>query len=220
MCQHLRVHVGGSAAKPIDLYNVHSPSSGKHKLTASLREEICTWFSGNAGNRALIGGDLDSSRLTLATCFGNDADIKYCYEEGHKHGDLVVAMGLPAAFSVACDAQATSREHRMCVVCYMEDDFRLLLTKLREMKQTDAYQNLVKMSKKRTEEATRLKLERNDARLRLRQGKRDADGHRDTPLAKKYKSGELAKTCAAAEAGYRPRKTLGVAHSIGNRLHE
>ena len=33
MCQHLRVRVGGSAAKPIDLYNVHSPSSDKHKLT-------------------------------------------------------------------------------------------------------------------------------------------------------------------------------------------
>ena len=63
------------------------------------------------------------------------------------------------------------------------------------------------------------KLERNDARLRLRQGKRDADGHRDTPLGKKYKSGELAKTCAAAEAEYRPRKTLGAAHSMGNRVH-
>ena len=107
----------------------------------------------------------------------------------------------------------------MCVVSCTVDGFRLLLTELREMKTTDAYQNLVKKSKKRTEEATRLKLERNDARLRLRQGKRDADGHRDTPLGKKYKSGELAKTCAAAEAEYRPRKTLGAANSIGNRVH-
>jgi len=99
------------------------------------------------------------------------------------------------------------------------DGFRLLLTELREMKTTEAYQNLVKKSKKRTEEATRLKLERDDARFRLRQGKRDVDGHRDTPLAKKYKSGELAKTCAAAAAEYRPRKTLGAANSIGNRVH-
>ena len=99
------------------------------------------------------------------------------------------------------------------------DGFRLLLTELREMKTTEAYQNLVKKSKKRTEEATRLKLKRDDARFRLRRGKRDVDLDRDTPLAKKYKSGELAKTCAAAAAEYRPRKTLGAANSIGNRVH-
>ena len=55
MCQHLRVTLKGSAAKPIDLYIMHSPGSKKHVLNATVRTEIIQWFADHAGNRALIG---------------------------------------------------------------------------------------------------------------------------------------------------------------------
>ena len=116
MCQHLRVQLKDSAYKPIDLFNVHSPSSDKHKLIPTVRADILKWLSQNAGARSLIGGDLNSSRPTLAAGFGNVPGIHYCYEEGHEHGDLVVAKGLPTASSVECNARATSDVHRMCVV--------------------------------------------------------------------------------------------------------
>ena len=115
-CQHLRVQWKDSAAEPIDLFNVHSPSSGKHKLTPAVRGEILAWFCQNMGTRAIIGGDLNTSRVTLANAFRNIPDVQYCYEKDHAHGDLVVAKGLPGAFSVACDAHATTDAHRMVVV--------------------------------------------------------------------------------------------------------
>ena len=116
MCQHLRVQLKDSAAKPIDLFNVHSPSSRKRPLNATVRQQILAWICENGGSRALFGGDLNSSKPSLETGFKNRRDITYCYEEDHKHSDLVIAKGLPAATSVACDAQATSNAHRMYAV--------------------------------------------------------------------------------------------------------
>ena len=52
----------------------------------------------------------------MENVFKTCPDITYCYAEGHKHGDLVVARGLPAAESVACEANATSDAHQMCAV--------------------------------------------------------------------------------------------------------
>ena len=46
----------------------------------------------------------------------NCRDITYCYEPDHEHGDLVIAKGLAPASTVACEAQATSDAHRMCIV--------------------------------------------------------------------------------------------------------
>ena len=114
-CQHLRVRMKDSAAKPIDLYNVHSPSSKRHPLTASVRADILLWFAVNAGNRALIGGDLNSSKPSLDAGFKHLRDVHYCYEENHHHGDLVVAKGT-AAESTECLIDSTSDAHRMCVV--------------------------------------------------------------------------------------------------------
>ena len=116
MCQHLRVRLKDSAAKPIDLFNVHSPSSAHRPLTPAVRGQILAWFRRNAGSRALIGGDLNSSRPNLEDGFRSCHDITYCYEEDHKHGDLVIAKGLPEATSVACYAEATSDTHRMYFV--------------------------------------------------------------------------------------------------------
>ena len=97
------------------------------------------------------------------------------------------------------------------------DGFRLLLSALHEHKKTDAYQNLVEQSKKRSEEAMELKRKRDDVRFQLRRGKRHDEAQQDTELAKKYRTGELADICEAAEADYTTRKLQGVAQAIGSR---
>ena len=99
------------------------------------------------------------------------------------------------------------------------EGFELLLTEIHEFKTTSAYQDMVKQSAKRTEEATTLKRKRDKARFRLKQGQRDATQNRDTELAKCFRAGALAEECAAAEAEYSTRKLEGAARSLGNRLH-
>ena len=115
-CQHVVVSFKNSAAKPIALYNVHSPTSKKHHLTAFAREQILDWFGRLPTDRTLIGGDLNMSRHSLQAHLRNYADFQYCFEAGHKHGDLVLAKGMDDAESVACDISTTSDAHRMCVV--------------------------------------------------------------------------------------------------------
>ena len=115
MCQHLQVVMNDSAAKPIDIFSVHSPASMKHPLTPTVHEHFLHWFATNAGSRALIGGDLNSSRPRLDAGFKNHRDIHYCNEPNHLHGDLVIAKGLDAD-SMECDVQSTSIARKMCVV--------------------------------------------------------------------------------------------------------
>ena len=105
----------GSAGKPINIFNVLSPGSPKYPLEAPVREDILRWFVNNAGGRALIGGDMNSSKQSLDDGFKHQDDITYCHEENHLHGDLVVAKGLHAE-SMTCDVMSTSETHRMCVV--------------------------------------------------------------------------------------------------------
>ena len=99
------------------------------------------------------------------------------------------------------------------------EGFELLLTEIQDFKTTSAYQEMLKQSEKRTEEATRLKRKRDHARFRLKLGWRDAMQHRDTDLAKSFKAGILTAECAGAEAEYKRRKLEGAARSLGNRLH-
>ena len=99
------------------------------------------------------------------------------------------------------------------------DGFGLLLTELEEYKKSVAYQEMLKQSEKRTEERTELKRKRTDARFRLRRGQRDNNQNRDTELAKSFRTGDLARECAAAEAEYSTRKLEGVARDLGGRLH-
>ena len=40
MCQHVAVQLIDSAAKPIDLFDIHSPTSTKRPLAATMREQI------------------------------------------------------------------------------------------------------------------------------------------------------------------------------------
>jgi len=115
MCQHLQVVVKGSAGKPIDIYNVHSPDSGERPLVLTAREHVLQWFARNAGTQALIGGDLNSSLPSLDAGFKHYPEFHYCYEAGHLHGDLVIAKGLDAV-STPCEVTSTSKAHKMVVV--------------------------------------------------------------------------------------------------------
>ena len=99
------------------------------------------------------------------------------------------------------------------------EGFRLLLTELEDYKKPPAYQEMVTQSEKRKEERTKLKRKRTDARFKLKQGQRDFKQKRDTELAKSFRTGDLARECAAAEAEYSTRKLEGAARSLGNRLH-
>ena len=99
------------------------------------------------------------------------------------------------------------------------EGFKLLLTELEDYKNPPAYQEMVTQSEKRTEERTQLKRKRTDARFRLRRGQRDVNQNRDTELAKSFRTGDLARECAAAEAEYSTRELEGAARSLGNRLH-
>ena len=84
-------------------------------MPATVRSDILKWFADNAGERALIGGHLKSSKQSLDAGIGHLRDVRYCYEEGHRHGDLVVSKGV-AAESMACHIDRTSDAHRMCIV--------------------------------------------------------------------------------------------------------
>ena len=99
------------------------------------------------------------------------------------------------------------------------EGFRLLLTKLKDYKKSFAYQEMVKQSEKRTEERTMLKRKHPDACFRLKRERRDFNQKRDTELAESFKTGELHRECAAAEAEYSTRKLEGAARSLGSRLH-
>ena len=94
----------------------------------------------------------------------------------------------------------------------------LFLTELEEYKKSAAYQASLRQSEKRTEERTQLKRKRTDARFRLKLGQRDANQNRDTELAKSFRTGDLTRECAAAEAEYRARKLEGTARSLGSSL--
>ena len=81
-----------------------------------MRGDILRWFVDNAGTRALIGGDLNSSLASLDAGFQHQDDVHYCYEHDCFHGDVMIAKGLPSAESMACDIVSTSKAHRMCIV--------------------------------------------------------------------------------------------------------
>ena len=115
MSDSLRVTLKGSAAKPIDLYNVHSPTSKKHGLKPTVRTDIIQWFADHTENRSLIGGDMSSNLISLDVVLSPHGDFAYCYEANHKHDDLVISKGIHAE-SIACERQKTSDTHRKCIV--------------------------------------------------------------------------------------------------------
>ena len=99
----------------INIFNVHSPASNRRPLSPRVREHVLRWSVMNAGSRAVIGGDLNSSKQSLDDGFKHEHDIRYCHEADHLHGDLVIAKGLDAD-SMTCDIGSTSTVHRMCIV--------------------------------------------------------------------------------------------------------
>ena len=69
MCQHLKVRLRDSAAKPIDLFNLHSPTSTKRPLTATTREQILkSFFFDISGSRSFFGGRPELEQAKLGSC--------------------------------------------------------------------------------------------------------------------------------------------------------
>ena len=115
-CQKVVVQFRNSAGKPIALYNVHSPASKKHPLGSYPREQIMNWFGELTSERTLIGGDLNMSEHSLHEHLKKYSDTHFLFEDGHKHGDVVLVKGYDGAESVACDISSTTDAHRMCVM--------------------------------------------------------------------------------------------------------
>ena len=113
-CQFLSIAFKDSADKPINIFNCHSPSSTNRPLNPTVRKQILRWFLEHVGDRALIGGDLNSSRMALDDQLKKDPGIFYLYEEDHWHGDIIIAKGVQAT-SVACNVSSTSKSHHMCM---------------------------------------------------------------------------------------------------------
>ena len=86
-----------------------------------MRVEALKWLRRHAGERALFGGDLNTSRPTMQTVLRNPNEFTYLHEPDHKHGDLAVAKNLPRASSEACSADRTSDAHKMCIVMLQND---------------------------------------------------------------------------------------------------
>ena len=72
------------------------------------------WFLGDVGDRAIIGGDLNSNNMALDSVLGHDPGIFYLSEPDALHGDIIIAKGVQAE-SMACNVSSTSEAHRMCV---------------------------------------------------------------------------------------------------------
>lgn len=104
-----------SVAKPIDLYNVHSPASRKRPLTATVRQRVLQWFLRNVGEASIIGGDSNPNKNSLDDVLRADSEIQYHYEDGHMHGDLV-SMKVLQVESMPCEVTSTSKAHKMVVV--------------------------------------------------------------------------------------------------------
>ena len=118
-CQFLSIEFKDSADKPITdkpihIFNCHLPSSEHRPLNPTVRKQVLEWLLEHVGDRALIGGDLNSSRMALDDKFKKDPGIFYLYEEDHWHGDIIIAKGVQAR-SVACNVSSTSKAHQMCM---------------------------------------------------------------------------------------------------------
>ena len=81
-----------------------------------------------------------------------------------------------------------------------------VITQIEAFKESKEYREIADHSRETKEQRTRLKRKRADARLRLKRGQRDANENRNTAFAKAFRTGELARECAAAETRCGRRK--------------
>ena len=85
--QYLQITLKSPMAyKPIDVYNLHSPLSTNRPLTAGIREQILRWISVNTAERALVGGDLNTSVFSLEYQLGSA--WHFYFQPNHRHCDL------------------------------------------------------------------------------------------------------------------------------------
>ena len=120
--QYLQITLKSPTAyKPVEVYNLHSPSSFNRPLTPGVREQILRWISVNTAPRALVGGDLNTSVFSLENKLGKK--WRYYFQLNHKHGDLSCGKGIVAE-SMPCLIDSTSKDHTMCIVRVMFDKLK------------------------------------------------------------------------------------------------
>ena len=120
--QYLQITLRGATAyKPIEVYNLHSPSSTNRALRAGIREQSLRWMFVNTAERALVGGDLNTSVFSLECQLGKA--WQYYFQPNHKHGDLSCGKGIVAE-SVPCFIDSTSKDHTMCIVHVIFDKLK------------------------------------------------------------------------------------------------
>ena len=68
MCQYLEIKRKDSADKPIQVFNVHCPSSKRRNYGPQARDDVVNWLK-NKARLGVIGGDLNFSVVNLKMQF-------------------------------------------------------------------------------------------------------------------------------------------------------
>ena len=81
-------------AKPVELWNIHSPASNKHPYGPLAREQVCEFCQRHGGERVIWGGDLNQSHNALEK-FKAQNNPWRVHEPGNaKHGDIALSRGV------------------------------------------------------------------------------------------------------------------------------
>ena len=94
--QHLQVALRHGAHTPMVLDHLHSPFSSNNTLKPEVRNHIARLLRTNVGAKehAFVGGDLNSSVLTLDQHMGKGWD--YDLQPNALHGDVAFGKGIQA----------------------------------------------------------------------------------------------------------------------------
>ena len=95
-----------------------------------------------------------------------------------------------------------------------------LMRELTEVKSSKEYQEMLRVSEKKSEEEKELKRKRDQARVKLNRGEQESEEHKDTNLAKLYDSGVLIDEHARAHEQWSRTRQQGVAMFLGLRMGE
>ena len=125
MCQYLEIQGHNSAAKPIQVFNVHCPASKKHPYGSHVRKDVAEWLQKNTRGPAVIGGDINHSVFSLKEHFKTEnvngvvdttSPYNILHEEYKKHGDIAITKDMPEALSMPSKVNETSIDHFMVTV--------------------------------------------------------------------------------------------------------
>ena len=96
-----------------------------------------------------------------------------------------------------------------------EEDIKNLLIHIQSLMRGEEYKDMVEISKKKPEELAKLKYDRDQARKKLRNGRRDFKNGVDSDLAAAFKAGTLIDEVNLLEERFGYRKRIGMAALLG-----